>query len=236
MNVANVAPTANNDQMNTTELQEVTANLLDNDSDPGNDLDTASLTILGTSGPNDGGVTIGALLDGNVTYTPDRGFIGGDSFRYEVCDDDGDCSSANVQVSVGPVDCNAQGVIRGTQRADILRGTPGNDIICDFAGKDTIYGGGGDDLLIGDSGDDRMWGQDGGDVMRGGANTDAMDGGLGDDYISGDSGRDVMLGRGGSDFLNLLDGSAGDAGNGGAGTDTCAKDAGDRTVSCERRQ
>jgi len=239
--VANVAPTANDDQMNTTELVDVTSNLLNNDTDPGNDLDSASLKILGANavppslGPLGGVVTISALHDGNVTYAPNPGFVNVDSFRYEVCDDDGDCSSANVEVAVGPVDCNAQGVIRGTAGKDVLRGTAGNDVICAFAGNDTIYASGGNDLMIGDAGLDRMWGESGNDALRGGADTDAMDAGLGNDYVTGDTGRDVMMGRGGTDFLEMRDGSAGDAGNGGAGTDTCAKDQGDRTVSCERQ-
>jgi hypothetical protein len=45
--VNNVAPTANDDQMNTTELVNVTSNLLDNDTDPGND------TILADDGELD---------------------------------------------------------------------------------------------------------------------------------------------------------------------------------------
>jgi Ca2+-binding RTX toxin-like protein len=239
--VANVAPTANDDQMNTTELVAVTSNLLDNDTDPGNDIDSASLKILDanavppSTGPLGGVVTLSALLDGNVTYAPNPGFVNVDSFRYEVCDDDGDCSSANVDVTVGPVDCNAQGVIRGTAGTDVLRGTAGNDVICAFAGNDRVYGSGGNDLLIGDAGLDRMWGENGNDVLRGGADTDAMDGGIGSDYLNGDTGRDVLMGRGGTDFLEMRDGSAGDAGNGGAGIDTCAKDQGDRTVSCERQ-
>ncbi len=240
VNVANVAPTANDDQMTTTELKDMTGNLLDNDSDPGNDLDRASLEILDVNnlsttpaGPLGGVVTISNLLDGNTTYTPNRGFIGADSFRYKVCDEDGDCSQANVQVTVGPVDCSADGVIRGTSGADILRGTPGDDVICAFGGNDRIYAGAGDDILIGAGGWDRMWGEGGSDVMRGGDQTDAMDSGLDDDYISGDAGRDVIMARGGNDVIELRDGSPGDAANGGAGRDQCKKDPGDQIVSCE---
>ncbi|HEX2741999.1 MAG TPA: PKD domain-containing protein, partial [Rubrobacter sp.] len=242
VSVANVAPVANDDQMTTTELKEVTGNLVDNDDDPGNDIDRASLEILSinalnqtASGPLGGVVTISNLLDGNVTYLPNRGFVDIDSFRYKVCDDDGDCSSANVEVTVGPVDCNAQGVILGTPGADILRGTPGNDVICSFGGNDRIYAGAGDDLLVAAEGLDRMWGEGGSDVMRGGSQTDAMDAALGDDYISGDTGRDVIMARGGNDYIDLKDNSAGDAANGGAGTDQCKKDTGDKTVSCELR-
>ncbi|HJQ29747.1 MAG TPA: PKD domain-containing protein, partial [Rubrobacter sp.] len=240
VNVANVAPTAIDDTMTTTELKDVTSNILDNDTDPGNDLDRASLEILSinalsqtSAGPHGGVVTISNLLDGNVTYTPNRGFVDIDSFRYKVCDEDGDCSEASVQVTVDPVDCNADGVIRGTPGADILRGTPGNDVICSFGGNDRIYAGAGDDLLVAAEGLDRMWGEGGSDVMRGGSQTDAMDAGLGDDYIVGDTGRDIIMARGGIDFIELRDGSGGDSANGGAGTDQSKKDARDQTVSCE---
>lgn len=237
-----------------TALKEVKSNLLDNDEDPGNDLDRASMTLLpveispnaanGIAAANvspasmltaGGSVSIDDLLDGNVTYKPNRGFVDIDSFRYEVCDDDGGCSRANVEVEVGPVDCTAAGVIRGTERADVLRGTAGDDVICALGGNDRIYGGGGDDLLVGDAGWDRMWAETGNDVMRGGSETDTMDAGLGEDYLSGDAGRDIMMGRGDIDYLQMKDGSAGAAGNGGAGTDTCSRDQGDRAVSCERQ-
>ncbi len=239
------------DSMTTSELREVKSNLLDNDEDPGQNLDRATMTLLSVEvSPNatnglaaanattslltaGGSVSIDDLLDGNVTYKPNRWFVDIDAFRYEVCDDDGDCSRANVDVEVGPVDCTPDGVILGTERADVLRGTPGDDVICALGGNDRIYAG--DDLLVGGAGWDRMWAETGNDVMRGGENTDAMDAGLGDDYLSGDGGRDIMMGRGGTDFLEMKDGSAGDAGNGGGGTDTCSRDPGDKAVSCERQ-
>ena len=250
VSVLNVGPDAVDDSMTTTELRTVGANLIDNDVDPGGDIDRASMELLGVeispaaaNGANalpaslsttGGSVGVDDPL-GNVTYAPNRGFVSIDAFRYKVCDDDGDCDTAKVDVTVGPVDCDAEGVIRGTEKADLLRGTGGNDVICAFGGNDRVYGGGGDDLLVGAGGLDRMWAEDGDDVVRGGAETDSMDAGLGDDFLFGDGGRDVMMGRGGTDLLEMRDNSAGDAGNGGAGTDTCSGDAGDRAVSCERR-
>ena len=38
--------------------------------------------------------------DGTVSYTPDPGFIGNDSFTYEVCDPSLACASATVFITV----------------------------------------------------------------------------------------------------------------------------------------
>ncbi|HEX6709218.1 MAG TPA: hypothetical protein VF068_02715 [Rubrobacter sp.] len=129
-------------------------------------------------------VAISNLLDGNVTYTPNRGFTDIDAVRYKVCDDDGDCSQANVQVTVDPVDCNADGVIRGTSGADILRGAPGNDVICAFGGigDDTIIAGGDNDNVNGGTGNDTINAGPGDDtVMANDGQLDSISCGLGTD-------------------------------------------------------
>lgn len=250
--IKNVAPVGNDDTMTTTELKQVKANLLDNDDDPGQNLDRASMELVSidtvgskaaaTSSDSlvtgGGKVHIDTLLNnGSVAYMPSLGFADIDAFRYKVCDTDGDCTGAKVDVEVGPIDCSDKGgAIRGTNRADVLRGTPGDDVICAFDGNDRVYGGGGTDILVGADGWDRMWSEDGNDLMRGGSGTDTLDAGLGDDLLFGDAARDIMMGRGGTDFLETKDGSSGDAGNGGAGTDTCSTDQGDKTVSCEIRE
>ncbi|MCJ7465064.1 MAG: Ig-like domain-containing protein, partial [Maribacter sp.] len=62
--------------------------------------------------PNDGSVVIndngtpGDITDDFVTYTPDPGFIGEDTFTYTVCDTDGQCDSATVTVECGILDTN----------------------------------------------------------------------------------------------------------------------------------
>ncbi|MEE9415609.1 MAG: cadherin-like domain-containing protein [Acidimicrobiales bacterium] len=39
---------------------------------------------------------------GFVDYTPIAAFTGSDSFDYEICDTDGECSTATVAVQVDP--------------------------------------------------------------------------------------------------------------------------------------
>lgn len=49
----------------------------------------------------------GTLLfnaDGTYTYTPDANFNGTDSFDYEICDVDGDCDPATVDITIAPAD------------------------------------------------------------------------------------------------------------------------------------
>ena len=41
--------------------------------------------------------------DGSIDYTPDPDFFGTDSFTYEVCDVDGDCDTATVDITVSGI-------------------------------------------------------------------------------------------------------------------------------------
>ncbi|MEM9038630.1 MAG: Ig-like domain-containing protein, partial [Actinomycetota bacterium] len=96
VNPVNDAPVANNDSANTNEDTAVTVEVLANDSDI--DGDTLSVGAVGDAA--NGTVVLNA--DGTVTYTPDTGFSGNDSFTYELSD--GDLSdTATVSVFVGDV-------------------------------------------------------------------------------------------------------------------------------------
>jgi len=59
----------------------LSSNVLTNDTDPDSDL--LSVVLNGTA-PEHGQVTLNA--DGSYTYTPDKGYVGEDSFTYEVTD------------------------------------------------------------------------------------------------------------------------------------------------------
>jgi RHS repeat-associated protein len=70
--------------------------VLQNDSDGG----ISTLKIESTSTPSDGIVQI--ALDGStVTYTPNTGFIGKDSFTYSIADGHGQTATATVHLTVG---------------------------------------------------------------------------------------------------------------------------------------
>ena len=61
-------------------------------------LDPATVTV--TRAPANG--TTAAAADGRVTYTPNAGFTGRDTFDYRVADPDGHLVTATVTVDVGP--------------------------------------------------------------------------------------------------------------------------------------
>jgi hypothetical protein len=89
----NDGPVAGDDFATTNAGESVTITVLGNDFDPDGD----SLDVNVLSDPANGSL----FQDGNlVTYIPDDGFTGTDSFTYEACDPDGLCSQATVTVTV----------------------------------------------------------------------------------------------------------------------------------------
>ena len=90
----NRPPLAEDDAATTQAVTAVTVDVLSNDSDP--DGDTISVTAV--SDPANGAASLNA--DGTVTYTPDGGFTGTDSFTYTVSDPDGEIDAATVSVTV----------------------------------------------------------------------------------------------------------------------------------------
>jgi LPXTG-site transpeptidase (sortase) family protein len=52
--------------------------------------------------PSHGTVTVNA--DGTFSYTPAANYNGPDSFTYQICDVDGDCDPATVDITIDPVD------------------------------------------------------------------------------------------------------------------------------------
>ncbi len=91
------------DAVATIENQFVDIDILAND----NDIPTSG--SLTTTNPSNGAVTIndggtpGDPSDDFVTYVPDLGFIGTDTFTYTICDDSGNCSTATVTIVVNPI-------------------------------------------------------------------------------------------------------------------------------------
>jgi len=93
--IGNTAPVARADSGNTTSPNPVTVNLLANDTDADGDV----LTVTANTTPANGTVT---RTGGSVTYTPDAGFNGTDSFGYTVSDGKGGTATGSATVSVAP--------------------------------------------------------------------------------------------------------------------------------------
>ncbi|MGH2711435.1 MAG: Ig-like domain-containing protein, partial [Actinomycetota bacterium] len=92
----NNPPVATDDVATTAADTSVPIGVTANDFDPDGNLDpsTAQITVV----PPNGSVTCAA--NGVCTYTPDPGFSGPDSFEYQVCDTDGACDTATVNITV----------------------------------------------------------------------------------------------------------------------------------------
>jgi Ca2+-binding RTX toxin-like protein len=161
--VPNQPPVAGDDTVDTAFETALVIAVLANDTDPDGTLEPATVTIvtppaLGTAAVNE---------DGTITYTPNAGASGDDSFTYSVADNDGAVSNAaTVAVSIAAPEVEEPlNVIMGTARNNKLVGTGGNDLIWGLAGNDWLEGKDGDDILIGGKGADGLTGGRGADLF-----------------------------------------------------------------------
>jgi len=99
----NLPPIALDNSATTFENTPVLIDILANDSDPDGTLVPSSTTVI--SGPGHGSVTINPT-NGKANYTPNTGHTGTDSFQYRVCDNDGACATANVIITINPIQVN----------------------------------------------------------------------------------------------------------------------------------
>ncbi len=96
---ADDGPDAVNDpNVTTDEDTAVIISVLGND-EPGTD-GYGTPKITGASDPANGSVVVNG--DGTITYTPDAGFDGVDTFTYTIQDGDGDTDTATVTVTISP--------------------------------------------------------------------------------------------------------------------------------------
>ena len=96
-NSSNEAPNARGESVTTSEDRAISIDVLDNDTDADDNLRRSSLRI--SRSPSDGRASIDSSTR-EITYTPDSGFRGSDSFEYEICDTDDLCDTATVSVTV----------------------------------------------------------------------------------------------------------------------------------------
>ncbi|MEE8451462.1 MAG: Ig-like domain-containing protein [Thermoguttaceae bacterium] len=100
VNPVNDAPTAGDDWAITNEDTSKTIDVLVNDTDPEDNLDTATVEIIQL--PAGGQAEVD--FEGTITYTPALDFSGEDTFTYRVSDDDGaESNEATVTITVNPV-------------------------------------------------------------------------------------------------------------------------------------
>jgi hypothetical protein len=93
-------PVAVDDSKTTAVGTPVDINVLANDYDPDNDIDYCSVIQLGLLDPEHGTITNISPYTGIITYEPEPGFIGTDTFEYMVFDETGLFSAALVTVNI----------------------------------------------------------------------------------------------------------------------------------------
>jgi hypothetical protein len=97
VSAVNDGPLANTDSASTPEDTPTTINVLVNDSDVDSPLGTPSVTTPATHGMT----TVNG--DGTITYTPNAGYNGPDSFIYTICDAQPLCDTAIVYINVSSI-------------------------------------------------------------------------------------------------------------------------------------
>ncbi|WP_075591242.1 Ig-like domain-containing protein, partial [Labilibacter marinus] len=105
--VSNEAPSSTDSEVNLNEDNVSIVNVMDNVSDPQNNIDLNTLRII--TSPDNGTASI--LSGGRIQYTPNANYFGLDELMFEVCDDDGYCTSARISYEVAAI--NDQPVITG---------------------------------------------------------------------------------------------------------------------------
>ncbi len=117
INISNVndAPFALNDAVSTNENTSIEIRVTDNDSDP----EGSSVSVSSVATPQNGTAVVSG--EGSVTYTPDPGFSGADSFEYTITDGS-DTATATVVVMVVSVNV---GPTLASDSFSIVEGQPG---------------------------------------------------------------------------------------------------------------
>ena len=99
VNPVNDAPVAGNDAANVDEGAAVTTTVLENDSDADNLNNELTVSVIAL--PDNGTATVEA--DSTITYQHNDSETTADTYTYQICDPGNLCASANVTVTVNPV-------------------------------------------------------------------------------------------------------------------------------------
>jgi len=124
--VTNHIPVAIDDEVNTIENSSVDVNVLANDTNLDDGIQSVTIFKL----PMHGNVTVN--VDYTITYAPSPNFVGTDEFEYMVSDVHGDNDIAKVTVTVGPI-MNSIPVANDDSRGTSLN----TDVIVDVLSNDT---------------------------------------------------------------------------------------------------
>ena len=108
--MGNLPPEAENDVFSGSSDEMLIADVLANDQDPDGFLRPATLKLV--DAPSN---AYAVVENAKISYTPDPGFCGVDEFLYEICDDEGACSQALVEIKIDCSDPKAEDDFTFTQ-------------------------------------------------------------------------------------------------------------------------
>ncbi len=185
----NTPPVAADDSAATVKDLQKVIDVLANDADLVGTLDPTTITIVDQ--PANGTVTVN-VTTGAITYKPNTGYVGPDSFTYTVQDSDGVTSNAATVT----LDVAAAHILTGGD--DVFSG---DSLALRFAGIE-VHGGAGDDYIVTSNSaahPDTIYGGDGNDLIFTGGGNDFADGGAGDDVIHMRGGNNTAIGGAGDD-------------------------------------
>lgn len=197
----NTPPVAVDDAVETAPGTPVTILPLVNDTDADGD----PLTLTGVTTPANGTVTFDPTT-GEVTYTPDAGFLGLETLEYTVSDGQGGTDTGTITVGVGinnpalgRIDTDVFPVDPALQPLDPLDGfdedaDPSDDLdsVVGTSGADVISTGDDADTILAGAGDD---------TVLPGIDDDLVDLAGGDDYLYDVQGADTITGGQGNDTI-----------------------------------
>jgi gliding motility-associated-like protein len=123
---ANVAPVAVNDSDTTLRNQLLYTNVIRNDSDPNGDVFSVNITAPGLLAATNGSIAV--MPNKLVRYTPAAGFVGTDSYQYQITDSHPGCSASAPMTSVATVTITVKAIpttLSGTVIADLNNSAAG---------------------------------------------------------------------------------------------------------------
>jgi uncharacterized repeat protein (TIGR01451 family) len=110
---------ANDDYGTTSQQTPITISVASNDFGYLTTIDPNSISVFGLQPPANGTIVVNP--GGSITYTPNVGFIGVDTFEYQICGQGSPdvCDAAYVIINVPCINAPAQNVINGTVYYDV---------------------------------------------------------------------------------------------------------------------
>ncbi|MBK8443821.1 MAG: peptidylprolyl isomerase [Sphingobacteriales bacterium] len=117
----NLKPTATADKATADEGTEIVLDLLANDKDPEQAIDSNSVKILKNIALLRGKVTI---KKGTLSFLPERNFSGDETFEYMVCDNHKQCDTATVLLHIEPVHVALISTELGDMKVKLYNQTP----------------------------------------------------------------------------------------------------------------